>query len=199
MKYSKTITDPEAFQLFADETRRKIVFLLRVKEMTVSQIAAELGLTPQAVYHHMKKLQKGNMIEVSHEERLGHLIESYYRATAEVFSFSVDKEHIKTPNDRKIVTEQETASLNALKKLGFKLQFSEKEVSKLVDIISEIQECCESGKFDEQLSKLDDLDLVTKLKVSEYSEILSLSDEEYSKVEKSKRKLRDYLVSLTKK
>ena len=29
MKHLKTISDPEAFKLMADETRRKIVFLLR--------------------------------------------------------------------------------------------------------------------------------------------------------------------------
>jgi len=28
--------------------------LLRVKEMTVGQLAAELNLTPQALYHHIK-------------------------------------------------------------------------------------------------------------------------------------------------
>jgi DNA-binding transcriptional ArsR family regulator len=88
-KAMKMITDPEAFQLLADETRRKMVFLLRVKDMTVSQIAAELNLTPQAVYHHIKKLQKADLVEVSREERLGHLIESYYRATAESFYLSM--------------------------------------------------------------------------------------------------------------
>ncbi len=89
MKSLKVISDPEAFQLLGDETRRKIVFLLRVKEMTVSQISAELNVTPQAVYHHIKKLQTAEMIEVTREERVGHLIESYYRTTAEVFICSV--------------------------------------------------------------------------------------------------------------
>jgi predicted transcriptional regulator len=63
MKSLKIISDPEAFQLLGDETRRKIVFLLRVKEMTVSQISAELNVTPQAVYHHIKKLQTAEMID----------------------------------------------------------------------------------------------------------------------------------------
>jgi DNA-binding transcriptional ArsR family regulator len=91
MKAFKVVTDPKAFQLLADGTRRKIVYLLRVKEMSVSQLAAELNLTPQAVYHHVKKLVKGGLVEVSREERCGHLIESYYRATAEMFSFSLGK------------------------------------------------------------------------------------------------------------
>ncbi|MFO7618288.1 MAG: ArsR family transcriptional regulator [Thermoplasmata archaeon] len=45
MQTVKMITDPEAFQLLADETRRKMIYLLRVKDMTVSQIAEQMGLT----------------------------------------------------------------------------------------------------------------------------------------------------------
>src|SRR2546425_538311 len=57
MKAFKVIKSPEAFQLLADETRRRIIYLLRAKEMTVSQISAELGLTPQAIYHHIRKMR----------------------------------------------------------------------------------------------------------------------------------------------
>src|SRR3990170_6251136 len=104
MKSIKTLTSPESFELMADETRRKIIFLLRVKEMTVSQIASELNLTPQAVYHHIKRLVKGELVEVSREERVDHLIESYYRATAEVFNFSV----VNVRRDKKFLREQTT-------------------------------------------------------------------------------------------
>ncbi len=76
-------------KLLGDETRRKIVFLLRAKEMTVSKIADELNVTPQAVYHHIKKLVETELVEVTREVRVDHLIESYYRATAEVFHFVV--------------------------------------------------------------------------------------------------------------
>ena len=106
MKAIKVIKDPKAFYLFADETRRKIMHLLRVKEMNASQIAAELDLTPQAVYHHIKKLLKGGLVEVSREERCGHLIESYYRATAELFSFSQGKTTAKSLRDKKQAEER---------------------------------------------------------------------------------------------
>ena len=54
MKNQKIIRSPHAFQLLADETRMRVVYMLRAKEMTVSQIASELGLTPQTIYHHIK-------------------------------------------------------------------------------------------------------------------------------------------------
>ena len=88
MKAFKLIKDPEAFQLLADETRRRVIYLLRAKEMTVSQIAAELNLTPQAIYHHIRKMRDAGLVEVAREERVDHFIETYYRATAEMFNLS---------------------------------------------------------------------------------------------------------------
>ncbi len=199
MKYSKTITDPAAFQLLADETRRKMIFLLRVKELTVGQLAQELGLTPQAVYHHIKKLVKGDMVEVTREERSGHLIESYYMATAETFSFSMGKQQVKSPNDKKILAEREKAALGALVRLGFKLEFSERDVSKLVDLIGQLNECCAKAKYEDQLAKMEDLDIFTRMQAQEHADILTMTDQEYDKTERSKRKLREMLLSFVKK
>lgn len=199
MKSIKTITDPEAFQLLADETRRKVMFLLRVKEMTVSQIAEELNVTPQAVYHHIRKLLTGGMVEVVREERIGHLIESYYRTTAETFNFSMGRRSPQTPSNRKLMKEQETTALNALKKLGFKLEFDETKVSQLVDIGSDMDKCCSSAKLEDDISNLDDLDFPAKLRVKEYADVLSMSDEEFAKQQKLNKQLRDLLCSLVKK
>lgn len=199
MKPTKTITDPEAFQLLADETRRKMMFLLRVKEMTVSQIAKELGITPQAIYHHIKKLLNGGIVEVVREERLGHLIESYYMTTAESFHFSMGGTESKKPQSQKLVKEQEIATLNALKKLGFKIEFNENKVSELVAVKSEIDECCSSAKFEDAIAEMEDLDFPTKLLVGEYAGIISMSDKEFTKKEEISRKQRDLLRSLVKK
>lgn len=195
MKSMIIIKDPEAFQLLADETRRRIIYLLRAKEMTVSQLAAELGLTPQAVYHHIKKLQDAGMIEIAREERLGHLIESYYRATAESFYCSVGKVY---PNV-KVAKEQMITGLNALKRLGFKIEFDDKKISKLVDLQAEIDECCGAEKYADKVAEFEDLDLFTKDKVMEYASTLSTSDEEFAKQQETERKLRDLLKSLIKK
>lgn len=199
MKPIKTITDPEAFQLLADLTRRKIVFLLRVKEMTVSQIAAELNLTPQAVYHHIKKLQKADLVEVVREERLGHLIESYYQTTAEVFDLSIGKSRPKTAHGRKVLVEQTKAALDALGKLGFTPNYTEKEVTQLVDLQIKLEEECKCRQHENDISELGDLDFATRLKVSEYAEILSMADEEYERNIEGKKRLRKLLLSLVKK
>ena len=195
MKPIKAIEDPEAFQLLADETRRKMVFLLRVKEMTVSQIAAELNKTPQAIYHHIKKLLKGELIEVAREERIDHLIESYYRATAETFFCSIGK----TARSRELAKDQVRNVLNALRKLGFNLEFDEKKITQLINVRGKLDDCCGSGKFEDSISELDDVDFLTKQTVQEYAETLSMSDEEFAQQQETSRKFRDLLLSMVKK
>ena len=195
MKAIKTISDPDAFKLFADETRRKIVFLLRAKEMTVSLIAQELEITPQTGYHHIKKLVDGGMVEVSREVRVDHLIESYYRATAEVFNFTIGK----AAKGKGVYKEQTEAALNALKRIGFKLQYDDKAVSKLVELKEEMNECCGFEEHEEALSELDDLDPLTKMEAQEFAAILTVSEEEQAKEDEIQKKFRNQLRSLVKK
>jgi DNA-binding transcriptional ArsR family regulator len=194
MRYLKVITDPSAFQLLADDTRRKIVFLLRAKEMTVSQIAEHLGLTPQAVYHHIKKLVKANMVEVAREERVDHLIESYYRATAEVFHCNVGT----AVKSKKAAKEQTVTVLNALKKLGFKLEYDDKKVDELVDLQAQWKESYYDTMHEEEIAKMDDIDNLTKQMVSEYAGIVSRSEADHKRGEEIGNKIRKALVSMVK-
>lgn len=188
----KTITDPEAFKLLGDETRRKMVFLLRAKEMTVSRVAEEIDLTPQAVYHHIRKLVEGGMVEVSREVRVDHIIESYYRATAECFHTVVGK----TSRDASAVKDQTIMALDALRKLGFKIEFDEKTAAQLANLQIEFNECCKKSQYENAISEMESVDLVTKLTVQEYAGILSMSDEELVKQNEIMKKLVDLLRSL---
>ena len=192
MKHFMTISDPEAFKLMADGTRRKIVFLLRAKEMTVSQIAHELDITPQTVYHHIRKLVEGNLVEVSREVRVDHLIESYYQATAEVFHFTVGK----TSRGKDVLREETEAALKALTRMGFKLRYNPKVISELVDLLMEQKDCCGVKEYEDAVSKLEDLDFLTKQNVQEYAGILSMSDEELSTQDEFRKKFQNLLRSL---
>jgi DNA-binding transcriptional ArsR family regulator len=192
MKAVKHISDPEAFKIFADETRRKIVFLLRAKEMTVSQIADQLDLTPQTVYHHIKKLVDAGMVEVTREVRVDHLIESYYMATAEVFHLTVGK----TSRGEETLTEMITNALEALKRIGFKITYDEKDVAKLAELTMERGECCSAKEYEEAVSKLEDLDLFTKEDVQEYAALLSMSDKQLEQQDEIDLKFRKLLRSL---
>lgn len=191
MKPVKTIVNPEAFKVLADETRRKILFLLRAKEMTVSQIAQELNLTPQTVYHHIRKLVEGDMVEVAREVRIDHLIESYYQATAEVFHFTVGK----TSHSKEALAEMTEAALKALGRIGFKLEYDKEAISELAELKMQLHDCCGVKEYEDAISKLDDVDLLTKEDVQEFAGILSMSPEELATQEKIEKEFRDLLRS----
>lgn len=192
MKPLKTICDPEAFKLMADGTRRKIVFLLRAREMTVSQIADALDITPQTVYHHIKKLVEGDLVEVTREVRVDHLIESYYQATAEAFHFTIGK----TTRSKEVLTEHVETVLKALRQIGFKLEYSKNQISQLVDLIMEQKDCCSAKEYEEAIQKLQDTDPLTKLDVEEYAAILTMSEEDFTTKDDYRNKFRRLLRSL---
>ncbi len=202
MKAFIVIREPEAFQLLADETRRKILYLLRVKDMNVNQLAAELGLTSQAVYHHIRKLLKGKMVEVTKEERVGHLIESYYRATAEDFLLSTGKIKAKSVRDKAMVKEQITAVVKAYRKFGLDVKYDDNSISKLVDLWVGLQEdcgTCMNPELQDKIWSSDELSLLEKTMAAELSSILLMTDEEFGRNEKNRRGLRTFLRSLSQK
>jgi len=192
MKAVKFISDPEAFKILADDTRRKIVFLLRAKEMTVSQIADELDLTPQTVYHHIKKLVEAEMVEVTREVRVDHLIESYYMATAEVFQVTVGK----TSASKERQNENITAILDSLKRIGFKIKYDKKDIAKLSELAMEREECCGAKEYEDAVSNLPDADFFVKQGVQEYAAILSMSNEGLEKQDDINQQFRKLLRSL---
>ena len=192
MRAVKTISDPEAFKIAADQTRRKMLFLLRAKEMTVSQIAQELNLTPQTVYFHIKKLVEAGMVEVSREVRVDHLIESYYQATAEVFHFTVGN----TTRSKETLMETIEAVLNALKRIGFRIEYDNKALNQLTDLQMKLQDCCSAKEYEEEIAKLEDVDFFVKQDLQEYASILSMSDEKVKKEDQLKREFRELLRSL---
>jgi len=185
--------DPEAFKLLGDETRRKIIFLLRVKELTVSQISGELGVTPQAIYHHIKKLEEVGLIEVVREERIDHIIESYYQATAETFICSIgslSKEAVKV--DMLDV-------LKGLNKIGFKVEISDEIASKLVDLEAKMIKHKGASKLKDAIIKLEkDMDFMTLEMVKSYADLILMSDEEHARKQKLGEELRQFLISICK-
>jgi DNA-binding transcriptional ArsR family regulator len=195
VKAIKVVNDPEKFKLLADDTRRRIIFLLRAKEMTVAQIALNLEVTPQAIYHHIKKLLDAELVMVEREERVGHLIESYYRATAEAFMCSVGA----TPSGREFFEKQMKTTLESLVAIGFDLEFDEVDTEYLIDKQDELLKCCGEKEYESQISDtLDSLDSSTLALVKEYGKLLAMTDEEFSIQQRLNSEFRDSLKALQK-
>ena len=194
MKAVKEIKDPEAIQLLGDESRRRIIFLLRVKPLNVTQIAEELGLSPQTVYHHIQKLKNAEMVEVVKEERVGHLIESYYQSTAEVFNFTLGKPSAGMESQKTLVK----TIVGALNKIGFTMEYSDGIAQEIVDIENKVSQLYDTEQLDDAVSKLDDVDFVSKERTIDIASILSLSKEEFEERIASERKVRELYLSMTK-
>ena len=174
MKAFKLIKDPEAFQLLADETRRRIIYLLRAKEMTVSQLAGELGLTPQAIYHHIRKMRETDLVEVAREERVDHFIETYYRATAEVFNMSHGEGQSQAYAEAKTLE-----ALQALTKAGFDVRADPEAVSRLVALEKRMAEIGEKETWMDKIAGLEDVDFFVKQGVAHFAQLLTMTDREF--------------------
>ncbi|HII41193.1 MAG TPA: winged helix-turn-helix transcriptional regulator [Thermoplasmata archaeon] len=191
MRSFKVIRDPEAFQLLADETRRRIIYLLRVKEMTVAQIAEELKLTPQAIYHHIRKLKDADMVEVAREERVDHFIETYYQATAEMFNLAHGE-----AGSAKVMEQEVREALEALGKLGLKAKVDADVVSKVVELIRCMKEPDADSPITERVNELGDVSYLGKQELLEFISLMTISDKEFEDFLKNYRELRKTLRSI---
>lgn len=187
MRAVKVLTDPKAFELMADDTRRRIVNLLRAREQTVSQISENLDKTPQNIYHHIRKLAEGGLVEVVREEKIENFIERYYRATAEIFEITHGREEEEvSPTEVKGV-------LKALSKAGILRNVDDQTSTKAIKLLQRSRSIHFGDNVTERLEKLEDAGLVVKLHTTDYAQLLLMSDSQFEEYQKIQRQLRDLL------
>ncbi|NJE43070.1 winged helix-turn-helix domain-containing protein [Thermococcus sp. GR6] len=128
----KVITDPEIIKLMLEDTRRKILQLLRNKEMTISQLSEILGKTPQTIYHHIEKLKEAGLVEVKRTEMKGNLVEKYYGRTADAFYINL---YLGDEELRYLARSRLKTKLEIFKALGY--EFDDDELLDVMDHILE--------------------------------------------------------------
>ncbi|WP_456369043.1 ArsR family transcriptional regulator [Thermococcus sp.] len=126
----KVITDPEVIKLILEDTRRKILALLRNREMTISQLSEILGKTPQTIYHHIEKLKEAGLVEVKRTEMKGNLVEKYYGRTADAFYINL---YLGDEELRYFARSKLKTKLDIFKALGYKFKESE-----LLDVMDKL-------------------------------------------------------------
>ena len=189
MRTFKSFSNPEAFEVLADETRRKMIYLLRAKEQTVSQLAAQLNVTAQAVYHQIKILQENGFVEVAKEERVGHFIETYYRATAEVFEFS----HGDNPSGKHF-QQQIKEVADVLNKLGLEMNTDEEVLAKATKLEGKISAHGMRPDLEEKISKLEDVGFFTRQHAFKYAQMATMTDKQFEEMIAATRELRELLT-----
>ena len=190
MRTMKVFKDPKAFELAADRTRRRIIHLLRARELSVSQIADELEMTPQAIYHHVRKMLEAGLIEIAKEERVDHFIETYYQAAAELFEFTYGE-----TSDEKYQEGRTKEALQALVKIGLIHPVDEETLSKYAKLSAKMNSayhCC-APELAEKVSQLEDLDSFTKQDAIEIGCNISLSDRQFEEFQTLLKEARELL------
>ena len=189
MKPAKMITDPAAMELLGDETRRRIIYLLRARELTNSQIAEELRMTPQAIYHHIKKLLAAELVEVTREERVENFIETYYRATAEVFEFSWGS----SARNQAQAEQRLREALLSLDKVGIKAKVDDAALGRIIKIEAKVGDLFKKGELQDKMSKLEGVDFLTRQEMTSLASMASLTDKEFQEWMELQKELRNLL------
>jgi DNA-binding transcriptional ArsR family regulator len=190
MRTLKVFKDAKAFELAADRTRRRIIHLLRARELSVSQIADELKMTPQAIYHHVRKMLDAGLIEVAKEERVDHFIETYYQATAELFEFTYGE-----TSDQKFKEARTKEALQALTRIGLTIPIDEETIAKYAKLsgkMKSVQLLC-SAELADKISELEDLDHFTKQDAIEIAGSVCMNDKQFEELQTLQREARELL------
>jgi DNA-binding transcriptional ArsR family regulator len=197
----KTI-DEWAFSLLEDRTRRRILLLLRESELSATEIAERLAMTPQNIYHHIRKLIDAGLVYETSERRSGHMIESYYTATADTFVYREDE---IPEND----THRFVEVLNGMNELGSGVDVTKENALALAELANrrsslrkvpigtpDICSFCGSSCY---FTKFGPMDPALLNRVIQYNSLVSMSDAEFEESFSMTRELRGLLLSMREK
>lgn len=81
----RIIRDPEVAKLFADDTRRQILHILRRHEHSTTELAKALEKNHSSIIHHLNLLREAGLVEETRTEKVRNMVVSYYRSTARRF------------------------------------------------------------------------------------------------------------------
>ncbi len=137
-KEVKVVRDPEDVKLALDDTRSDILSLLKVKDMTLSQMTDSLDKDHSTIYRHVKKLEEAGYLEEVGEQRDHHIPKKIYSRTANAFLLNPSSIDEGEPADLMIEWERENAErlLNFLTVMGYSIEEEEKE--ELIDDLSNL-------------------------------------------------------------
>ncbi len=181
------------------ETRGKILDLLKIKDMTISQIAEALDRDQSTIYRHIKKLEESEFIEVVGEKRKHHVSEKVYGRTADWFLVTPEplgEEKLSLLsinwNEEKI-----KVCLDNLDQMGIEFEYDEETIEHLREGIEslefEVIERMVSNLHDHEIEDEDFFELLcTKLLAMFITAEIDDSYEEFLKEISSKFELSEY-------
>lgn len=138
----ETVKDVDRIKVSLEETREKILALLRVNDMSISQIAEVLNKDQSTISRHIKKLERAGFVEIVGEKKEHHIPERIYGRTADTFLIHPEPHDIKNLAalliDWNLGCNKDT--LEKLELLGYCEDFDERTLTNLIDFLDTINE-----------------------------------------------------------
>ncbi len=175
MKEIEIVDDPEIIKVIIEDTRSKILRLLRFRDMTISEIASILNKDISTIFRHIKKLEKHGLIKVTGERKMHNVPEKLYGRTVRTIILAPESYErnafIKRYAEKRVINIK-----NALEKLGYHVE-SKDDLYKFILYLDEL-----STEKIENLQR--DIDWNDLWRLREILTILSMTPEDIKKLRK---------------
>jgi len=175
MREIEIVEDPETIKIIVEETRSKILRLLRFRDMTISEIASILNKDVSTVFRHIKKLEKAGLVEVTGERKVHNIPEKIYGRTIKTI-FLAPEAYENNSFVRRFKEKEAQEVIEALSEIGYNV----KDHDSLKEIISYLDEITK-----EDINRLKrDMDWNYLRKLKEILILLNMDCEEVEKLKK---------------
>lgn len=131
-------------------------------------------------------------MEVAKEERIGHFIETYYRATAEVFEFQYGESA-----SQKSGQAEAKEAIRALERVGIVLKPDDDTISNYVKLVMKIESAGSNPEIEEKLAEMPDIGFFASQHARKLARTLTLSmtDKQFEENQALEREARALLKS----
>ncbi len=121
MKEIEIVDDPEKIKIIIEETRAKILRLLRFRDMTISEMASILNKDVSTIFRHVKKLENAGLIRITGERKIHNVPEKLYGRTAKTIILA--PESFEKSSVVRRFEEKRTANIRrALEEMGYDVE-----------------------------------------------------------------------------
>ena len=129
------ITEPEAVKALSEETRFKILQLLRERPMSINELSERLKRDRTTVYRHIKALKKVGLVE----ELESHGNERVYSRSARLFLIKADPDESIEQFRRAYLQVEAEKLIRIIEKAGFKVRNRAALTELVRDVLNEIE------------------------------------------------------------
>ena len=121
MKEIEIVDDPDKIKIIIEETRAKILRLLRFRDMTISEMASILNKDVSTIFRHVKKLESAGFIRVTGERKIHNVPEKLYGRIAKTIILA--PESFERSSLIRRFEEKRTANVKrALGEMGYEIE-----------------------------------------------------------------------------